>query len=327
MPEIVDGPWKGSLPKQAGQVFVKNDFSYIVITPVRNEQERFQRTIDSLVAQTVRPARWIIVDDGSQDDTGALADRAAARHSWLRIVHRADRGFRKQGDGVMEAFYDGFNLVEGEPWDFLVKLDGDLRFGGDYFERCFARFAEDDQLGIGGGRIHCEVNGVAREDSPGDPSFHVRGATKIYRRACWTAIGGLVRQTGWDTLDELKANMLGWRTYSFPELAVLQLKSTGAADGSWRNWIKNGRANYITGYHPLFMLVKCASRAFRPPYGVGAAGLAWGYLSGYLRQAQQVDDPELVRFIRRQQINHLLCRESLWRNRSGGNGRRPGPAT
>ena len=219
----------------------------------------------------------------------------------------------------MEAFYDGYSFLSTlnpQPstacWDFLVKLDGDLSFPPSYFEQCLARFAQDPHLGIGGGRIYSQVNGRTVEDSPGDPSFHVRGATKIYRRATWDAIGGLIRAPGWDTLDEVKANMLGWKTYSFPDLRLLQLKPTGSADGSWRNWVKNGRANYITGYHPLFMLLKCLKRAFEPPFGLAALGLLTGFCGGYLTRLPQVPDPGLIRYLRRQQLNRLMGKQSLW---------------
>src|SRR5438270_515180 len=117
--------------------------NYIVITPVRNEQEHFPSTIASMIAQTVRPRLWVIVDDGSQDRTGALADEAARTHPWIRVVHHRDRGCRKPGGGVIEAFYQGYNLIVEESWDFLVKLDGDLNFEPDYFEKCLARFSAD----------------------------------------------------------------------------------------------------------------------------------------------------------------------------------------
>jgi biofilm PGA synthesis N-glycosyltransferase PgaC len=293
--------------------------SYVIITPVRNEGPHFHQTIDSVLSQTLRPQAWIIVDDGSTDITPLLADAAAAQHPWIRVVHRTDRGFRKQGGGVIEAFYDGFSklsTLNPQPstieWDFLVKLDGDLSFSADYFEQCFARFAADPQLGIGGGRVYCRVNGATVEDSPGDPAFHVRGATKIYRRATWDAIGGLVRAPGWDTLDEVKANMLGWKTCSFHDLRLVQLKPTGSADGSWKNWVKNGRANYITGYHPLFMLLKCFKRVFQPPYGLAALGLIGGFCAGYIKRLPQVPDPDLIRYLRQQQMNRLLGKPSLW---------------
>jgi poly-beta-1,6-N-acetyl-D-glucosamine synthase len=286
--------------------------SYVIITPVRNEGERIQKTIDSVVKQTVRPSKWVLVDDGSTDKTGPLVDAAASDHPWIRVIHRADRGCRKPGGGVIEAFYDGYTLLERDPWDFLVKLDGDLEFAAEYFENCLTRFAADKELGIGGGSIYGELNGAMVEDSPGDPPFHVRGATKIYRRVCWEAIRGLLRSPGWDTLDEVKANMLGWKTRSFKDLRVVQLKPTGSADGSWQNWVKNGRANYITGYHPLFMVLKCLKRTFQRPYGLAGAGLLSGFLGGYIRGLPQVPDGALIKYLRRQQMNRLMGKQSLW---------------
>ena len=293
--------------------------SYVIITPVRNEGAHFHQTLDSVLTQTLRPRAWVIVDDGSTDITPQIIDSAAAQHPWIHAVHRTDRGFRNQGGGVIEAFYDGYarlatlNFQPSAPsWDFLVKLDGDLSFAQNYFEDCLAKFGLEPRLGIGGGTLYCRVNGAMVEDSPGDPSFHVRGATKIYRRATWDALGGLIRAPGWDTLDEVKANMLGWKTGSFPDLRVLQLKPTGAADGSWKNWVKNGRANYITGYHPLFMVLKCFKRAFQKPYGLAGLGLLSGFLAGYLRREPQVDDHDLIQYLRRQQMNRLLGKQSLW---------------
>src|SRR4051794_31234226 len=110
---------------------------YVVITPVRNEEKYLALTIESMAAQTERPWRWIIVNDGSQDKTGDVAAQASCCESWIEVVDRPDRGFRKAGGGVVDAFYDGYQLIEGMPWDYVVKLDGDLSFDPDYFEKCF----------------------------------------------------------------------------------------------------------------------------------------------------------------------------------------------
>jgi poly-beta-1,6-N-acetyl-D-glucosamine synthase len=317
---------------------------YVVITPARNEQDNIGHTIRSMAAQTHRPLCWVIVNDGSTDETGAMIDAAAREHSWILAVHRKDRGSRRPGAGVIEAFYDGCALLnETNPllldrgegsrvrsrdsavafspratphaqptWDFLVKFDADLSFTPDYFERCLEKFSEDPKLGLGGGMISQEVAGQLVCESPGDPAFHVRGATKIYRRACWEAIGGLIHAPGWDTVDELKANMLGWTTLTFRDIPLRHHRFTGTADGVWRNYVKFGLANYITGYHPLFMLVKCLSRSVKKPYLMGAIGLWWGFCRGYVKRVKQVADPEFIRYVRRQQINRLLFRPSIW---------------
>ena len=289
-----------------------SNVKYSVITPVRNEELRIRATIGSMLAQTSRPTRWIIVDDGSSDQTPQIVEAAAARHPWIHLLRRADRGFRKSGTGVMEAFYDGYGEIQDAGWDFLGKLDGDLSFAPDYFEKCFQRFMVNPKLGIGGGTICCVLDGVAVTESKGDPPFHVRGATKIYRRACWEAIGGLIKTTGWDTMDEVKANMLGWQTYSFRGLDVVQLRATGGADGVWRNYFKNGRANYVVGYHPLFMAVKCLRRIRQRPYGVVAAALWCGFVSGYLGGASCLADRDVMRYIRGQQFRALLGKDCLW---------------
>lgn len=286
--------------------------NYVVVTPARNEAGNIGHTIASMAAQTRRPDRWVIVNDGSSDQTAELIDAAARAHPWIRAVHRADRGHRQQGGGVIDTFYDGYREVEGLPWEFLVKFDADLSFDPNYFERCLGEFAADPRLGLGGGVISHHVRGVLVAESPGDPAFHVRGATKIYRRACWQGIGGLLRAPGWDTVDELKANMLGWKTRTFGSIPLRHHRYTGSADGTWRTQVKFGVANYIAGYHPLFMVLKCARRSFRRPFLVGALGLLWGFAGGYLRGVPPVSDPELIRYVRREQRNKLLLRPSLW---------------
>ncbi|MDQ3776798.1 MAG: glycosyltransferase [Pseudomonadota bacterium] len=285
---------------------------YIVITPARDEEGNIGHTIRSMVGQTRPPALWVIVNDGSTDQTANIIDVAAQEHSWILPVHRADRRFRQPGGGVVEAFYDGYCRIPAEPWDFLVKLDADLSFDTDYFERCLQKFADDPKLGIGGGLICQQVDGNLVCESPGDPSFHVRGATKIYRHDCWAEIGGLLRAPGWDTIDELTANMLGWTTRTFKDVPLKHHRYTGSADGTWKNYVKFGLANYITGYHPLFMALKCLKRCGHKPYLVGAVGLWWGFCRGYLKRVTRVDDAELIRYVRRQQFNKIVFKPSLW---------------
>lgn len=285
---------------------------YIIICPVRNEETHLPKTIASIVSQTVRPVRWIIVNDGSNDRTAEIAAAAAAEHPWITLVNRADRGFRRNGGGVVEAFYDGFKQIEGDSWDYLVKLDGDLSFVPDYFEKCLQKFEIDASLGIGGGIICINTANGVEVESKGDPAFHVRGATKIYRRACWSAIGGLLREPGWDTLDEVKANMLGWKTRTFHDMPLIHHRETGKAEGNWKDSVKNGRANYVVGYHPLFMMFKCLKRIFARPYFIRAIGLFWGYFSGYLLRLPCIKEREVIRYLRGQQLRRLSFRQSIF---------------
>jgi glycosyltransferase involved in cell wall biosynthesis len=285
---------------------------YVIISPVRNEGEFLPFTVKSLTQQTITPAKWVIVDDGSTDQTRMIAERAAEQHPWIKVVGRTDRGFRQAGTGVIQAFYDGYGVVAEDQWDYVVKLDGDVTLPADYFEECFAHFAANERLGIAGGTVCKRVAAGLEPESKVDPPFHVRGATKIYRRECWRQIGGLLRQPGWDTLDEVKANMLGWSTVTFLEIQLEHHRPAGGAYGTWNNWVKNGLANHIAGYHPLFMAIKCLKRSLQAPVVIGAVGLWWGFLSGYVRGGEQVNDRALIRYFRQQQISRLLGRPSLW---------------
>jgi glycosyltransferase involved in cell wall biosynthesis len=285
--------------------------NYVIISPVRDEEQYIEKTIRSVVAQTILPIRYVIVNDGSSDKTGSIIDEYARKYPWVSAVHRADRGFRNSAGGEVDAFYEGYKTLNGAAWDFIVKLDGDLSFDPGYFEQCISNFDAEENLGIGGGDIYnLEHDKLELEH---DPQFHVRGAAKMYSRECWEALKGMYAINGWDTLDEVKANMLGWKTRTFTNLKIVQHRPTGRAVGSWKNAVKNGVGGYTAGYHPLYMVLKCLKRLFLKPYVVESAGLMYGFLKGYLTRMPQVDDKNLIRYLRRQQLNKLLLRPTIWK--------------
>ncbi len=289
----------------------KETTRYVVITPVRDEERYLAQTIDSVCRQTVRPTEWIIVDDGSSDRTGAIADEAAAQHTWIRVIHRRNRGFRKSGGGVVEAFNDGYRTIQCADWEFVVKLDGDLTFAPDYFEQTFAQFRQDPRLGIGGGLIVHDLNGTVKPES--GPRFHVRGATKIYKRACWEAIGGLWTAAGWDTIDEVKANMLGFTTYSFPALHLLHHRLTGTEEGLIRDRMKHGVACYVSGYHPLFVVASCLFRLTQKPRVLGSLGTFYGFAKAHFTRPVRPDDRAYLAYIRGQQLRRLFGMATIWK--------------
>ena len=285
--------------------------SYVVISPARDEEENIEKTIRSVVGQSIPPAAFIIVDDGSRDATGAIIDAYARRYAWMTALHRPDRGYRNSAGGEIDAFYFGYKQLPITDWKFIVKLDGDMSFESDYFARCLDYFDADPLLGMGSGVIYNLVNGALELERT--PRFHVRGCAKMYRRACWEAIGGMYAFNGWDTLDEVKANMLGWKTRNFTSLKIIQHRPTGQAVGAWKNAVKNGAGSYISGYHPLYMLTKCLMRSWRKPFLIESAGLLYGFLKGYLTRTPRVEDRKLIGYLRKQQLNRLFFRPSIWK--------------
>ena len=204
---------------------------YVVISPVRNEAQHLERTIESVVQQTVRPFRWLLVNDGSTDETSAIIERYASQYPWIVPVHRsgmdrscaatgvkeskANRGKRALEAKEIEAFYAGYDKLTASDWEFLVKARRGLEFRRRIISRsALPSSSADPKLGIGGGMICHLVNGQL--DVEPTPQFHVRGATKIYRRTCWEQIGGVSRGAGWDTLDEDQGQHAGMEHADLP---------------------------------------------------------------------------------------------------------------
>lgn len=277
---------------------------YVVITPVRNEAEFIEQTISSMIQQTIKATEWIIVNDGSTDATAEIVARYAVGQSWIKLINRSDRGSRQRGKGVVEAFYDGFAALTCQDFDCIVKLDGDLSFEPIYFESLLQEFAANPKLGIAGGGVYERLDGKnwVRASS----TDHVRGPTKVYRRACFEAIGGLVPALGWDGVDEWKALTLGWKVQSFLRLKVYHYRVTGAATGSLKSRIEQGYGAYYMGYHPLFLVARGVRYMARRPYLIGGLALISAYFLAWLRGQDHLEDPVVIRYVRQTQWKQLV---------------------
>jgi poly-beta-1,6-N-acetyl-D-glucosamine synthase len=283
---------------------------YCVITAVRDEEQFIARTIESVLVQTVKPLEWIIVDDGSTDQTASIVASYAERCPWIRFVRRPDRGYVSKGGGV-EAFLEVLPLLASYDWEYLANLDGDMTLEPDYFERCFEKFRNMPSLGVGGGTVYVSVAGHWQPEQA--PAFHVRGAAKIYRRKCWEAIGGLWPGLGWDTVDEVKANQLGWSTQSFSDIKLYHHRVSGTRWGAWGFSMLDGEADYTVGYLPLFFALKCVRHIMNSPFLLRSIGMAYGYLRSVLQGVPRVDDREFVEYLRRQQFRRIVGLSSIWK--------------
>jgi poly-beta-1,6-N-acetyl-D-glucosamine synthase len=283
--------------------------TYVTITPARDEEQLLPAVITSMANQSSPPTRWIVIDDGSSDATGEILDRAANAYPWLEVHHLPkDRPRAAGGESVIMQF------LPAEVWqgyDFILRLDADLSFGPSMTGQLMTEFTRDPLLGIAGASLF--------EPSPEgwcesrQPSFHTRGAVKMYSRACFAAIGGLDSGLGWDTLDEARAMMHGFRTHCFRHIHARHHRPQGTAEGIVKGRLAAGRAAYRIGYSPLFMLARSARRMFQQPFVIGGAALLAGYFEGYLRKLPKGASRDLETFIRHEQFSRLFGKQSLWR--------------
>jgi glycosyltransferase involved in cell wall biosynthesis len=283
----------------------------LVISPVKDEAAFLPTTIDSFVAQSKRPDLWVIVNDGSSDNTGAIADAAAAKHDWIRVLHRPAGTQRRVGPGVIEAFYAGLDTVpDWHSYDFICKTDGDLEFQPRYFEILIDRFRQNPRLGSASGKVFTpNEKGVFEEERIG-PGFSF-GCAKLYRRTCFEEIGGFVRQVMWDGIDCHRSRMFGWEVVSFddPELAIKHFRRMGSSFQSIyhgrRRW---GRGQYFMGTHPLYLLGIFGYRIFERPYFLGGLNILIGYVQAALTGAPRYDDLAFRKFLRKWQLQELKHR-------------------
>lgn len=275
--------------------------SYAAVTPARDEAGNLPRLASCLAAQTVVPSKWILVDNGSSDQTPELAADLAARYSWVEVIHVPNEVTRP-GAPVVRAFNAGLEALDGA-FDVVVKLDADVSFDSDYFEGLLLAFEDDPALGIASGEcFELEAGEWRPVFVTGD---HVRGATRAYRARCLSEIGRLPEEMGWDGVDELKASILGWRTKSLADRHFFHHRAVGERDGAWARWFAEGRCAYYMGYRVSYLAARTVGRAIRDR-DLAAFAMPWAFLVATIRRDQRYDDELVRRYLRSQQSLRFL---------------------
>jgi poly-beta-1,6-N-acetyl-D-glucosamine synthase len=294
---------------------------YCLITPCRDEEKYARRTLDAVARQTELPALWLIVDDGSKDSTPRILAEYAARFPWIRVLRRPDRGDRKLGGGVIDAFYTGFDTIDPSAFEYVCKLDLDLDLPAGYFAGLMDRMEAEPRIGTCSGKPYFV--------SPGKPDSEIRlpltdlanlvsektgdensvGMTKFYRTSCFRQIGGFVRELMWDGIDGHRCRQLGWIAVSWddPELRFVHLRPMGTSHKNW--WtgrVRHGFGQYFMGTTPAYMLASALYRMTRPPLLAGGMAMLQGYFGSLIRRKPRYGDAEFRRFLRGYQWACLL---------------------
>ncbi len=283
--------------------------SYAIVSPCRNEADFMKHTLDSVIAQSVVPDLWVIVDDGSTDSTPQILANYAKQHSFIKIVTRTNRGHRSVGPGVIEAFYEGFQTLNMSEFDFVCKLDLDLIMPKRYFETLINRMKANSRLGNCSGKPYFIDKETGNLISEGCGDENAIGASKFYRRECFEEIGGFVRQVMWDGIDGHKCRQLGWIAESWdePDLRFTHLRPMGSSQQNiFVGRVRHGFGQYFMGTSFIYMLASAFFRMTRRPYVIGGLAMLWGYTKSWIQRVPKFEDKELSAFIRRYQWACLL---------------------
>ena len=285
------------------------DKSYIIISPCRNESEYMRKTLDSVICQTVKPSLWVIVDDGSTDETPNILAEYAAQYAFIKIIHRDNRGYRSVGPGVIEAFYAGYDTVQLENFDFICKLDLDLELPTHYFEILIQRMCENPRIGTCSGKPYFvdKQSGKLISEKCGDEN--AIGASKFYRTECFKQIGGFVRQVMWDGIDGHRCRMFGWIACSWdkPDLRFIHFRPMGSSQkGILSGRMRHGYGQFFMGTDLIYITISAFYRMTRPPLIIGGLAMWWGFVKSMLLGKDRLDDPAFRKFLRRYQWYSLL---------------------
>jgi len=276
---------------------------YVLVTPAKDEETVISVTIESVISQTIRPAEWVIVSDGSSDRTNEIIMAASLEHPWIRLLAlppRVERDFA----AVVRATEAGVRFLSTTEFEYIGLTDADVRFDRDYFEKVIDRFESLPRLGVTGGMI--VDPGISKNRLPRNIE-DVMGGSQVFRRTCYEALGELVAipEGGWDALTCARARMLGYETRLLTDLVVDHLKPRSIAQGGWlrRHW-QLGTRDYAVGYHPLYELVKCISRS---PSSLFVGSFAWwtGYCYAAIRRRERIVPKDLLAFVRADQMRKL----------------------
>jgi poly-beta-1,6-N-acetyl-D-glucosamine synthase len=301
---IAAASWK--VDRRMGETM--NRDAYVLVTAAYNEEKYIEQTLRSIVAQTLHPAKWIVVSDGSTDKTDEIVKSYAAEHDFIQLCRISEdhpRNFAAQ----VYAINRGLSQLEGTEYSFVGNLDADITLEPDYFSRLLEKFRLNPNLGLGGGSIY--------ERSPDGGFFprtvstvtSVAHACQLFRRECFDAIGGAyraLRYGGPDTYAETSVRMKHWQVSSFSDLKVFHHRPTNSAEGVLRGWFRQGKMDYSLGALPAFEFFKLLRRVRVPPYVLGSLARCAGFLHSYAHREERLVPQDFIAFLRQEQKERVL---------------------
>ncbi len=292
--------------KESDQIRTGNFGSskYVLITPARNEVEYIGQTIESVVAQTVLPVKWVIVSDGSTDGTDDIVKEYTTKHKWIELVRMPDRAERHFA-GKVHAFNAGYERVQGLKYDIVGSLDADITFDPEYFEFLLGKFSKDTNLGVAGTPFR---EGIVQYDYRFSRKEHVSGACQLFRRECFESIGGYVpiKAGAIDLTAVVTARMKGWKTETFTEKFCIHHRKMGTAKSNIiLALFKSGFGDYQMGVHPLWQIFRSVYQMTRKPFLIGGLMLLTGYFWAMLKSSPKPVSTEFVNFRRKEQMQWL----------------------
>lgn len=276
------------------------NYNYVIITSVKDEENVIEKTMQSVVEQTILPKEWLIIDDNSTDKTPEIIKRFAKKYTWIKYQKNTTVKIDEKGARIASIINAYVPMIEFEKYNYFSKLDGDLWLPNDFFEKIISYFESDSDLGIASGSLIYE--GKKEKNIYEDLT---RGATKFYRKDCYLDIGGLQLTTGWDTLDNIIAQKKGWKTRVL-DIWFHHLEEEGASQGFVKKYYNVGKYCGKIPYHTWYFLLKLIYRLKDKPYVISTLILTYGYLKTRFIKKERPFPKEVTKYFRSKQQELLM---------------------
>jgi glycosyltransferase involved in cell wall biosynthesis len=283
----------------------QHQLSYVLISPVQNEEKYIEKTIQAVVSQSVLPEKWIIVSNGSTDKTEAIVNGYLHKNMWIELLRLPERNKRNFSAKVC-AFNAGYQSMRSIKYDVIGNIDGDISFENDYMKFLLDKFYRISELGVAGTPFIEDGYSSMTDSFEGEK--HVAGGCQLFRRKCFEMIGGYqpINGGGVDWVAVTTARMMGWKTMSFPQKQFFHHRSLGTAQ---RNSIganfDYGLKDYYLGGHPIWQVFRMLYRLTKKPYLLGGLAMMSGYLWGSISKIDRQVSCKLMAFHRKEQMLKL----------------------
>jgi glycosyltransferase involved in cell wall biosynthesis len=272
---------------------------YILVTAAKNEGENLPKTIQSVAEQTIKPAVWVIIDDGSTDNTPQILEEANEKYDWIQSVRLEEGTGRDLGFHLSSVVKRAFELAADYctknelDYECMGNVDGDMILEPAFFEKLIKEFEKDDELGVTGGGIQYIVGDktIQPEVGPEEPS----GGNMLIRRKCFEDCSGIQITWGWDGTLKAKAKIRGWKVKRFESVKALETRFVGSVEGYWKRYMESGEAGYYFNINPIHAMIKSIMLSRKRPYYIGIAYLV-GYFGDLIRRKEKIEDEEIRHF-------------------------------
>jgi glycosyltransferase involved in cell wall biosynthesis len=268
---------------------------YILITPVKNEEKNLCDVFESVINQTMKPAIWLIVDDGSTDNSPTIIQNYVSKHVWIKTIHLPPRP-RDIVFHVSYVYKCGFDYIikycddNKIEYNFISSLDADTVLEPEYFEKLLCKFETSEKLGIASGGLYHEIGGELKLSTKVEnfPS----GTGRVWSKKCFFDTDGFTLEPSADSISNIKATLRGWDTQRFNEIKMIEKRLTSSAEGLWKGYKHNGYMAYYLNKNPLLIFLGALQYTLRKPHYIGIAFL-WGYIVPFIKREDKIKDREI----------------------------------